>query len=373
MRRHHPENEWTKRRYLEYPERGKTAFRRKYGPGGGGDRAIRGRRPIIRISAKFRIEQAQVQKSSTRGPIQKPVGDSPRRRVSSRLMAVKTFFEWLAGQSGFRRGLPIRRQYFRPVGQRRAYREGETREPVATIEQIRRKITSDASQHAKLDQRDRALIAFTLLSGARTTQSPPCPEPRRSRKAQRVPGRADVRTKNRKTFTSWFFWLGTTSKRSWSDWINADTNGRVDVGQDDPLFPASKVMLGAERHLRESAGLGRKHWQKRSSHPQDFQGRLRRGGACPMSIHTASATRWWQLGEQICTTPEEFKAWSQNLGHEHVLTTFTSYGAVAGHRQSQIFDQLRARVWISTAPADPNELDAETVAKIMALLTGRAA
>ena len=27
-------------------------------------------------------------------------------------------------------------------------------------------------------------------------------------------------------------------------------------------------------------------------------------------------------------TPEEMKAWSQNLGHADVLTTFTSYGKV---------------------------------------------
>eukprot|EP01041_Mallomonas_annulata_P025717 gene25717-46821_t len=33
-----------------------------------------------------------------------------------------------------------------------------------------------------------------------------------------------------------------------------------------------------------------------------------------------------QLGERVCKTPEAFKAWSQNLGHEHILTTFTRYG-----------------------------------------------
>jgi hypothetical protein len=43
-----------------------------------------------------------------------------------------------------------------------------------------------------------------------------------------------------------------------------------------------------------------------------------------------------RLGEQTCRTPEEFKAWSQNLGHEQVLTTFTSYGAVRGDRQGDI-------------------------------------
>src|SRR5688500_9237203 len=35
------------------------------------------------------------------------------------------------------------------------------------------------------------------------------------------------------------------------------------------------------------------------------------------------------LGGQQCKTPEEYKAWSQNLGHEHVLTTFCSYGDVS--------------------------------------------
>jgi hypothetical protein len=37
--------------------------------------------------------------------------------------------------------------------------------------------------------------------------------------------------------------------------------------------------------------------------------------------------RWLVLpGERICRTPEQFKAWSQNLGHEKPLMTFCSYG-----------------------------------------------
>ena len=34
-------------------------------------------------------------------------------------------------------------------------------------------------------------------------------------------------------------------------------------------------------------------------------------------------------------TPEEFKAWSQNLGHEQVLTTFSSYGQVGADRHKR--------------------------------------
>jgi len=46
------------------------------------------------------------------------------------------------------------------------------------------------------------------------------------------------------------------------------------------------------------------------------------------------------FGEQLCKSPEEFKAWSQNLGHEKVLTTFYSYGEVQPQRQAEIIKNL---------------------------------
>ena len=47
-----------------------------------------------------------------------------------------------------------------------------------------------------------------------------------------------------------------------------------------------------------------------------------------------------KLGERRCRTPEQFKAWSQNLGHEKVLTTFYSYGEVARVRQGELIRGL---------------------------------
>lgn len=49
-----------------------------------------------------------------------------------------------------------------------------------------------------------------------------------------------------------------------------------------------------------------------------------------------------QFGETTCRSPEDFKAWSQNLGHEKVLTTFLSYGHVATPRQGEIIQGLGA-------------------------------
>ncbi len=47
-----------------------------------------------------------------------------------------------------------------------------------------------------------------------------------------------------------------------------------------------------------------------------------------------------QLGQSKCKTPEAFKAWSQNLGHESVLTTLYSYGEVGRQRQADILKNL---------------------------------
>lgn len=57
-------------------------------------------------------------------------------------------------------------------------------------------------------------------------------------------------------------------------------------------------------------------------------------------------------------TPEQMKAWSQNLGHADVLTTLTSYGSVPVHRQGEL---IRA-----TDP--PGAVDADQVAALEAVL-----
>src|SRR6185436_5683270 len=46
------------------------------------------------------------------------------------------------------------------------------------------------------------------------------------------------------------------------------------------------------------------------------------------------------LGEQRCEGPEQFKAWSQNLGHINMLTTFTSYGNLTQHRQDELLQRM---------------------------------
>jgi hypothetical protein len=44
---------------------------------------------------------------------------------------------------------------------------------------------------------------------------------------------------------------------------------------------------------------------------------------------------------EICRTPAELKAWSQNFGHEAILMTLTSYGTMPAHRQRDLIRAVR--------------------------------
>ena len=111
-------------------------------------------------------------------------------------------------------------------------------------------------------------------------------------------------------------------------------------GNDDPLFPATYISLGATRQF-EAAGLTRKHWSSATPIRTIFREAFANAGLPYFHPHSFRNTLV-QLGQDICKTPEQFKAWSQNLGHEKVLTTFLSYGEVACQRQGEIIRSLAA-------------------------------
>ena len=62
--------------------------------------------------------------------------------------------------------------------------------------------------------------------------------------------------------------------------------------------------------------------------------------------------------------PELLKAWSQNIGHDKVMTTLMSYGAVSFDRQSEIIRGLGvAKADAPLASADVIKLLNELVAQ----------
>lgn len=72
--------------------------------------------------------------------------------------------------------------------------------------------------------------------------------------------------------------------------------------------------------------------------------------------------------KELCKSPEEYKAWSQNLGHEQVLTTFLSYGSVAPDRQGEIIRGLGAGR--QTEQPGPDEIAEAVVRRLQGTAAG---
>ena len=164
----------------------------------------------------------------------------------------------------------------------------------------------------------------------------------------------EVRTKFSKTFDTWFFPVGDevrTIVEEWTTYLRRECLW----SDDDPLFPASRVALDPATRRFGVVGLDRKGWSNAGPIRTIFRQAFEGAGLPYFNPHALRKTLA-RLGERMCAGPEEFKAWSQNLGHDHVMTTFASYGHVASHRQAEIMRGL----------GKPRPTDGEDLHKIAA-------
>ncbi len=264
-----------------------------------------------------------------------------RATVHSTLSALRAFFFWLADQPGFKRSISYSdADYFnlaeKDVRVARAVRE----HAFPTLAQLEH-VLATMPAATDLERRDHALIALALLTGARDGALASL----KLKHVDLVQGRIDqdardVKTKFSKTFSTWFFPVEGEALAIFTDWVE-HLRGAGLWGESDPLFPSTRMGIGPTGGF-VAAGLERKHWQNAGAIRRIFRQAFERAGLPYSHPHSIRKTLV-QLGEQVCTTPEEFKAWSQNLGHENVSTTFTSYGQVAGHRQAELIRNLGAR------------------------------
>lgn len=104
------------------------------------------------------------------------------------------------------------------------------------------------------------------------------------------------------------------------------------------MFASTLVALGTNREFGV-AGLDRTHWSSDSPIRKVFREAFVAAGLPYCNPHSFR-NKLVRLGQDVCKSPEEFKVWSQNLGHEKVLTTFLSYGEVARQRQGDILRDL---------------------------------
>ena len=258
--------------------------------------------------------------------------------LNATLAHVKRFFHWLAGQPGYKSRLQYSDADYFNLSEKDVRVATARREQVGpTVERVKHVIAMMPATTA-IERRNRALIAFTLLTGARDSAIA-------SMKLKHIDLIAgcvnqdarEVRTKFSKTFTTYFFPVGEEIRQIVVDWV-AYLQTELLWGNDDSLFPATRIVVGDARQF-QAAGLERAHWSSAARIRTIFRDAFTSAGLPYFNPHSFRNTLV-RLGQAVCQTPEAFKAWSQNLGHEKVLTTFLSYGQVESPRQGEIIRGL---------------------------------
>ncbi|MEC9346266.1 MAG: site-specific integrase [Pseudomonadota bacterium] len=357
MKKHHPENERIKRRYFQYLREAKRLAEASVDHAAAAISAFEASTGY-RDFKKFHIEQAHRFKRVLAEQINSTTGRPlAKATVHSRLMALKAFIQWLADQPGYRSRIRYTdADYFNPSANDGRIAKAVRERPVPSIKQIRHVIRTMPADTG-IERRDRALVAFTLLTGARDNAIASMSLKHVDPAARTVFQDArEVRTKRRKTFTSYFFPVGEDIEAIVVDWI-AHLGSAYLFGPDDPLFPATQVEQNTDRCFA-ATGLSRRHWSNAGPVRRIFREAFAQAGLPYFNPHSFRKTLA-RLGEQITRTPEEFKAWSQNLGHDDVLTTFTSYGAVAPHRQAELIRNAGATA------GDNDDLLARRIAELV--------
>jgi integrase len=338
MRTHSPQNERIKRAYFTYLIEAKGFSEATLD---GVAKALNRFETYTRFRdfKAFHIEQAKGFKASLAEQMSARTKDRlSKATLYATLNALKRFFIWLAGQPGYKSRISYSdAEYFnlsvKEIRIAKAHRDAR----VPTLEQIRHVIRAMPAG-TEIERRDRALIALTALTGARDGAIASLKLKHIDIDQARVDQDArQVKTKFSKSFTTWFFPVGDDIRQIVVDWVKYLRQQKL-WGLDDPLFPATKIVVGGTRHF-EASGLDRKHWSSAGPIRAIFKDTFVAAGLPYFNPHSFRNTLAL-LGGQICKSPEEYKAWSQNLGHENVLTTFSSYGDVARHRQADIIRAL---------------------------------
>lgn len=183
--------------------------------------------------------------------------------LNSTLRQLKAFFQWLAERPGYKSRISYTdTEYFNLSEKEVRIATAHRQTAVPTLEQINHVINIMPNQTA-IEKRNRSLIAFTLLTGARDSAIA-------SMKLKHIDvignsvfqDARDVNTKFSKTFTTYFFPVGDHIHQIVYDWVRY-LKEELLWGNDDPLFPKTNVIVDEGRSFK-AEGLMREHWSTAS-------------------------------------------------------------------------------------------------------------
>ena len=261
--------------------------------------------------------------------------------INGVLRDVMKFFDWMADQPGYKSKISRADiAYLTPDRKSEQARRSTIWKPHPSHEQVSY-LLSVMPIETIIQRRDRALIAFLFLTGSRegAAITVRLRHVDLANKCVQFDGRS-MDTKFGKSFTTSFFPFGDDVEKILRDWITELRQVHL-FSEADPLFPKTRVAVGPSRRF-EAVGIAHEPWASPSSAARIFKQAFINAGLPPFSPHRVRDTIA-ELAKHHCRTPEDYKAWSQNMGHDDVMTTFSSYGSVSPGRQVELMQRFRKR------------------------------
>lgn len=188
-----------------------------------------------------------------------------------------------------------------------------------------------------LQRRDKALFAFLMLTGARdgAVASLRLKHIDLVERCAYQDGR-DVNTKFSKTFTTWFYPVDAAYFEAFRDWMTYLREEQL-FGPSDALFP--KPLMGHRDGAFICLGLSRDAYSNAGKIRAVIKDAFT-GAALPAFGPHSFRKTLGVLANDHYKTPEQFKAWSLNMGHENIATTLSAYCPVSPQRQGQLIREM---------------------------------
>ena len=148
----------------------------------------------------------------------------------------------------------------------------------------------------------------------------------------------EVSTKNAKTIPSWFFPVDPIYFEYFKQWVLYLRHEKL-FSPEDAVLPKPKMGLG-ENGGFANLGLSRECYKNSAKFNDALKTAFNMVQMPSYTPHSLRKTLGLLLNEK-CKTPEQMKAWSMNMGHEHLRTTMSAYMPVSLERQGTLMKAMR--------------------------------
>ena len=258
--------------------------------------------------------------------------------ILSNINNLKRFLSWLCLQSGFK--IAINRtdiEYLNLPEKDIRAATAPAEKPHPSLRMIET-VIEQMPNKTPIEKRNRALVAFTAITGIRDGALISLKLKHFDQSRMLIlQNPLEVSTKFSKRIDTFLFPLSEVFEQIFLDWVDYLKTQQL-FADHDPLFP--KTALGHDKNdCFTPIGLSHEHWKTASPIRDIFKTSFE---AVNLSAFTPHSFRHMIVSEMYARklSIEQFKAWSQNLGHEGAMTTLTSYSKLSLHEQGRIIREF---------------------------------